>query len=560
MKAAPSVDAKGNVTLNVSPNSSDGPSDAQLESGARASASKLKAYLTKGPASLRCAAVAAGGIIAATSFTAVFTDFLTLHPLRALINGYLVLFGLMVVLLETTVMRSCTGRWRLRLVGNAGFLTKTWGRGSFLFFVGTLCVAQHETLHTLVGLLVMALGIAELCVSSRTSTQLQVMRALLKDEDLLRAKFAAADANGDGKLSAQELAALSAELGSTLSAGELARSIELLDTDGDGAVSFEEWQAWMTAPAAAHPTAPAAAGSFASAASSAPPADAASATGGGASAHASHAAAAAKEVIKEAAAEMKALAHLNLKGHCALARASQAASVALCLSGALGWGLELLAGDFFTSLIDFYICLLAGAVACAETKPGKLGGRLFGRLRPLVLRNFKFMLKTWGRGAVITFCGTLAFGQLSSADSFVETLLGVVGIVATAVGVMTLLVGARAAAKLGAVKAKLAKQNDLREAFDKFDADRNGTLDAAELGALCAALGQPLNHDEMEEAVHTLDANRDGKVSYVEFVHWWQQGHDFSQDADGEDDTIRPGAGGAGSQQLATTGGEASVV
>ena len=155
-----------------------------------------------------------------------------------------------------------------------------------------------------------------------------------------------------------------------------------------------------------------------------------------------------------------------------------------------------------------------------------------------------------------SFVGTLAFGQLTSSDSAVETLLGVVGMAACPVGVMTLLVGMRAAHKLGAVKAKIAKQGDLRAIFDRFDVDQSGTLDVAELGALCAALGQPLNHDETEEAVHTLDANRDGTVSYVEFVHWWQQGHDFSTDADDADDTLA--AAGSG-QQLTTTGDNAVV-
>ena len=94
--------------------------------------------------------------------------------------------------------------------------------------------------------------------------------------------------------------------------------------------------------------------------------------------------------------------------------------------------------------------------------------------------------------------------------------------------------------------------DDLHAAFDRFDVDKSGTLDVAELSALCASLGQHLNHSEIEEAVHTLDSNRDGTVSYVEFVHWWQQGHDFSMDADDAVDTS-PG------QQLAATGGNAVV-
>ncbi len=61
----------------------------------------------------------------------------------------------------------------------------------------------------------------------------------------------------------------------------------------------------------------------------------------------------------------------------------------------------------------------------------------------------------------------------------------------------------------------------VRAAFLKFDRDNNGTVSQAELAAVFAELGEPLTHEEAEEALRVLDAGRSGKVSLSDFLRFW---------------------------------------
>ena len=534
-------------SLNVAPSSSIVAGD-EVKWGTAIGAKRLRTWLREGPRSLRCASCIGGALVALVSFASVFSDFLTLHPLRAIVNLYLVIFGAVVVLLELTRLRACTGRSRMRLISNAGFLAKVWGRGAFLIFVGTLCIAQHETFHTLVGLFVTGVGVADMCVSAHAETKLVVLRAQLADETVLRAKFAAADTDGSGTLSASELAALAQELGSALSSDELERSIVLLDTDGDGAVSVDEFVAWVHCPTASAGSAAttgggAGDGSRARTAPVLPPTLAPTPSKDGAATAVVGGAAGKPSFF--AAAELKELLRWNTRGPCALHAMSSTVGCALLLSGSISCVVEVCGLDLFTALIDAYIAISGACIAVVEARRGS---RLFGRFRPAVERNFAFLLKTWGRGVLLLFAGSLALGQLGASASFVETLNGLIGIAAVAVGSSSSCVGGIAAKKMSMVKAKLETQGDLRATFDRFDVDQSGTLDVAELGALCAALGQPLNHDGLEDAVLVLDSNRDGEIQYDEFVHWWQQGHDWAHDEQQQQQqqqAVPPGAGTA---------------
>jgi Ca2+-binding EF-hand superfamily protein len=61
----------------------------------------------------------------------------------------------------------------------------------------------------------------------------------------------------------------------------------------------------------------------------------------------------------------------------------------------------------------------------------------------------------------------------------------------------------------------------LRSAFDEFDADSSGFIDKQELGGLSAALGYPLDARTLQVAMNTLDRSGDGSISFEEFSEWW---------------------------------------
>ena len=73
-----------------------------------------------------------------------------------------------------------------------------------------------------------------------------MIRAQLSSEAVVRAKFAEMDVNGSGTLAPTELATLTQALGSALSTHQLTRFMEDLDADCDGAVSLEDYVAWVT--------------------------------------------------------------------------------------------------------------------------------------------------------------------------------------------------------------------------------------------------------------------------------------------------------------------------
>ncbi len=81
---------------------------------------------------------------------------------------------------------------------------------------------------------------------------------------------------------------------------------------------------------------------------------------------------------------------------------------------------------------------------------------------------------------------------------------------------------------LGAEASASASGSTLRNQFDLFDANGEGTLDPKELQALCAALGAPLNGpDELNAAMQELDKDRSGRIEFDEFQKWFNpaRGH-----------------------------------
>lgn len=68
------------------------------------------------------------------------------------------------------------------------------------------------------------------------------------------------------------------------------------------------------------------------------------------------------------------------------------------------------------------------------------------------------------------------------------------------------------------------KSTVVKPAFEKYDKDGNGFIDSEELANLSADLGHPLNDEQVEAALGSLDINRDGVIDYNEFCRWYFTG------------------------------------
>jgi len=60
-------------------------------------------------------------------------------------------------------------------------------------------------------------------------------------------------------------------------------------------------------------------------------------------------------------------------------------------------------------------------------------------------------------------------------------------------------------------------EEDLRDAFNMFDADRSGYIDRDEVRALMKKLAQTLTEDEIDAIMEEVDTDGDGEISFQEF-------------------------------------------
>lgn len=58
----------------------------------------------------------------------------------------------------------------------------------------------------------------------------------------------------------------------------------------------------------------------------------------------------------------------------------------------------------------------------------------------------------------------------------------------------------------------------LREAFDACDGDKDGALTKDELENLLTSLGGQLNDEVLERIMQAADANKDGKMQFEQFI------------------------------------------
>ncbi len=63
---------------------------------------------------------------------------------------------------------------------------------------------------------------------------------------------------------------------------------------------------------------------------------------------------------------------------------------------------------------------------------------------------------------------------------------------------------------------------EIRETFDYFDADGNGTIEKAEFAKLLDALGAEMEPEEVDIGFDMIDADDNQSIDFDEFIGWWQ--------------------------------------
>ncbi|ACO68511.1 dynein 18 kDa light chain, flagellar outer arm [Micromonas commoda] len=80
--------------------------------------------------------------------------------------------------------------------------------------------------------------------------------------------------------------------------------------------------------------------------------------------------------------------------------------------------------------------------------------------------------------------------------------------------------------------------NGCREAFNKFDKDGSGTIDASELKATLNAMGQSPTEEEIFQMISQVDDDNSGEIEFAEFLKVIENQKDSAAKANDETDTI----------------------
>lgn len=127
---------------------------------------------------------------------------------------------------------------------NFNILRFVWGRGLLYVVAGILNCAQLWLITICSGAYMIALGIVALCVGIHASRKFASLRNSLADESYLLLMFSRYDGDGDGYIAPNEFAILLSELGMELDDRYTLKAFNVIDTDNDRKICFEEFNYW----------------------------------------------------------------------------------------------------------------------------------------------------------------------------------------------------------------------------------------------------------------------------------------------------------------------------
>jgi Ca2+-binding EF-hand superfamily protein len=61
----------------------------------------------------------------------------------------------------------------------------------------------------------------------------------------------------------------------------------------------------------------------------------------------------------------------------------------------------------------------------------------------------------------------------------------------------------------------------IRQIFNQFDKNKNGSIDKKELYTLCIAIGNQLSPAELHDLMTTFDKDNSSSISWEEFIDYW---------------------------------------
>ena len=525
----------------------------------------LKDWIKADKCSLRLLSFFAGWLTIATGVSGIVLQTLNNYRLAAIwINVYLLLFGLLIVMIETKSM-CCSVYFAARITFYFTFLHRAFERGILYVFVALLSGATYNPYSSLYGKktygfieimnvicfgVMMVLGLVYILSSIIGQRKLRNATSKVASVEDLRHAFDAADVERRGTLPQNEVSELlTVGLGTHLTEAEVRACVMLMDTSHDDQIDFDELSAWWSGDDGSKTTCGQRIKSCLSASSCV-----SSSTVPLASTRLLDSEATPPGTPPTTVTPMqKRHFHFVKRGSGLISIINVILGLAIVVMGTYGVVLEVLSiGDSTSSsgtveelnwllrlIVNIFIILGGLLIAFIELAV-QLGRTYDTRQACLSLAHLvehaEFVKELWGRGVLIAFVSTLLTAELkwpekeraSAAGSegfsiFLQTvqliaLLSVMG-VCLIYGVLLVVIGCIAKSSLHAA-ARIPTKEEAMVHFNAADSDNNGTIDTIELPALLTALNIESNRLVLEAILHELDQDGDGKISSEEYLTW----------------------------------------
>jgi hypothetical protein len=172
--------------------------------------------------------------------------FLLFDYFGAILDVYIVLFGLLSIVLEykDTFLPA---KWVEQLKVEAKFMYKPYGRAVLYIFFGILLISQQSLLYICTGFYLIGVGGTVVYYATQAQKALQNF----KDQKLsfyqLRDAYDKADKDKKGLTPAELSSMVSKFPGCAMSENEVLSAVDLLDKDSSGRVSYDEFSKWYNA-------------------------------------------------------------------------------------------------------------------------------------------------------------------------------------------------------------------------------------------------------------------------------------------------------------------------
>lgn len=210
---------------------------------------KIQKMNESAPYSFRVLGLVGGLVVVVINALSIIGRALTLNITGAIISFYLIVFGFIIILLEAdTLVEGGVGRTleeTVRLYFK--FLEFSWGRGALYFFVGTLQF-NINLIDGLVGGFMMFVGATAIAAGIKSAQDLKQLRAAIRNESDLKARWNRYDKDGSGHLSIEELSDFLKDAGITMTNHEVVSAYMALNKNFDDKLSYDELLEWWANP------------------------------------------------------------------------------------------------------------------------------------------------------------------------------------------------------------------------------------------------------------------------------------------------------------------------